>query len=77
MREGLPSSTETRDLLTIVVWYALRGHQPGDAAEQRERTPWFTTKTAPEPSDIVGKPRRMITEARFLPTTAGRPIRLP
>jgi hypothetical protein len=28
-----------------VIWYALHGHHPGDAADHRERAPWYTTKT--------------------------------
>jgi hypothetical protein len=56
-----------------VVWYALHGHQPNDAADRRERAPWYTTKTDPSVSDMVAKLRRVIIAARFLPTRSGRP----
>ncbi|GHI10069.1 hypothetical protein [Streptomyces cellostaticus] len=33
-----------------MVWYTLHGHHPADAAEHRERAPWYTTK-AGRPTD--------------------------
>ncbi|MFJ3235706.1 transposase [Streptomyces sp. NPDC086787] len=56
-----------------VVWYALHGHHPADAAEHRERAPWYTTKAEPSLSDMVAKLRRVIIAARFLPTSPGQP----
>jgi hypothetical protein len=57
----------------IVVWYALHGHHPGDAAEHRERAPWYTSKSDPSLSDMVAKLRRVIIAARFMPTRPGQP----
>lgn len=56
-----------------VAWYALHGHHPSDAADRRERAPWYTTKTDPSVSDMAAKLRRTIIAARFLPTRSGRP----
>jgi hypothetical protein len=56
-----------------VVWYALHGHHPNDAADRREQAPWYTTKTDPSFADMLAKLRRVIIAARFLPATAGRP----
>ncbi|MFE7529659.1 transposase [Kitasatospora sp. NPDC057542] len=56
-----------------VVWYALHGHHPADAAEHRERAPWYTTKADPSLSDMVAKLRRVIIAARFTPNSPGRP----
>ncbi|MFE7330091.1 hypothetical protein ACFU8W_35035 [Streptomyces sp. NPDC057565] len=56
-----------------VVWYALHGHHPSDAADHRERAPWYTTKTDPSLSDMVAKLRRTIIAARFLPNRPGQP----
>ncbi|KUO14373.1 IS701 family transposase [Streptomyces dysideae] len=56
-----------------VLWYALHGHHPSDAAERRERAPWYTTKTDPAFADMAAKLRRTVIAARFLPTVPGRP----
>jgi hypothetical protein len=56
-----------------VVWYALHGHHPSDAADRRERAPWYTTKTDPSVSDMTAKLRRTIITARFPPTRPGQP----
>jgi hypothetical protein len=56
-----------------VLWYTLHGHHPNDAADRRERAPWYTTKTEPAFSDMLAKLRRVIIATRFLPITAGRP----
>ncbi|MBT2401914.1 hypothetical protein [Streptomyces sp. ISL-100] len=56
-----------------VIWYALHGHHPSDAADRREHAPWYTTKTDPSDSDIVAKLRRVTIAARFLPTRPGQP----
>jgi hypothetical protein len=56
-----------------VLWYTLHGHHPADAAERRERAPWYTTKTIPAFADMTAKLRRTIIAARFTPTAAGRP----
>jgi hypothetical protein len=56
-----------------VIWYTLHGHHPADAADRRERAPWYATKTEPSPSDMPAKLRRAIIAARFLPTTPGQP----
>lgn len=56
-----------------VVWYALHGHHPADAAAHRERAPWYTTKAEPSLSDMVAKLRRVIIAARFAPNSPSRP----
>jgi hypothetical protein len=56
-----------------VAWYALHGHHPADAAERRERAPWYTSKADPSLSDMIAKLRRTIIAARFLPTSPGQP----
>ncbi|MER5917173.1 transposase [Streptomyces sp. NPDC001982] len=56
-----------------VVWYALHGHHPNDAADRREQAPWYTTKTDPAFVDMLAKLRRVIIAARFLPAAAGQP----
>jgi hypothetical protein len=56
-----------------VLWYTLHGHHPNDAADRRERAPWYTTKTEPAFSDMLAKFRRVIIATRFLPITPGRP----
>jgi hypothetical protein len=56
-----------------VVWHALHGHHPTDAADRRERAPWYTTKAEPSLSDMVAKLRRVIIAARFTPTSPSRP----
>ncbi|MFE2964362.1 transposase [Streptomyces sp. NPDC059340] len=56
-----------------VVWYALYGHHPSDAADRREQAPWYATKTDPSLSDMITKLRRVIIAARFLPVHPGRP----
>ena len=56
-----------------VIWYTLRGHHPADVADQRERQPWYATKTAPVFSDMLAKLRRTIIAARFLPIAAAQP----
>ncbi|MFI6850663.1 MULTISPECIES: transposase [unclassified Kitasatospora] len=56
-----------------VVWYALHGHHPSDAADHRARAPWYTTKTEPSFADMLAKLRRVIIAARFLPVAPGQP----
>ncbi|MFG2563766.1 hypothetical protein, partial [Streptomyces sp. NPDC048496] len=56
-----------------VIWYALHGHHPQDAAEHRTRAPWYLTKTHPAFSDMTAKLRRTIIAARFMPIDAGQP----
>ena len=56
-----------------VLWYALHGHHPQDAAEHRTRAPWYITKTHPAFSDMAAKLRRTIIAARFMPIDAGQP----
>jgi DDE superfamily endonuclease len=56
-----------------VIWYALHGHHPQDAAEHRARAPWYLTKTHPAFSDMTAKLRRTIIAARFMPIDAGQP----
>jgi hypothetical protein len=57
-----------------VIWYALHGHHPHDAAERRAGAPWYLTKTHPAFSDMAAKLRRTIIAARFMPIDAGQPI---
>ncbi|QRX91146.1 hypothetical protein [Streptomyces noursei] len=55
-----------------VAWYALHGHHPADAAEHRERAPWYTTMADPSLSDMVAKHRRVIIASRFTPISPDR-----
>jgi len=48
-----------------VIWYTLHGHHPTDAADRREKAPWYTTKTEPSFADMAAKLRRVIIAARF------------
>jgi len=57
----------------VVLWYATHGHHPADAAERRERQPWYTTKAEPAFADMTAKLRRTIIAARFSPIHAGQP----
>lgn len=41
-----------------VIWYALHGHHPQDAAGHRAQAPWYLTKTHPAFSDMTAKLRR-------------------
>lgn len=56
-----------------VIWHALHGHHPADAADRREQAPWYATKTEPAFSDMTVKLRRVIIAARFLPAAACQP----
>ncbi|MGH3634868.1 MAG: IS701 family transposase, partial [Mycobacterium sp.] len=51
----------------VVIGYTLHGHHPADAADRRERQPWYTTKTEPAFSDMAAKLRRVIIATRFSP----------
>jgi hypothetical protein len=48
-----------------VLWYTRHGHDPEQAAQQRTRQRWYTTKTEPSFEDMVIKLRRVIIAARF------------
>jgi SRSO17 transposase len=50
-----------------IVWYALAGHHPDDAAEHRARCPWYLTKAAPSFADMLAKLRRVIIASQFRP----------
>lgn len=50
-----------------IVWYALAGHHPDDAAEHRRRSPWYLTKAAPSFADMLAKLRRVIVASQFHP----------
>ncbi|MGW1870673.1 hypothetical protein ACWCPS_34670 [Streptomyces mauvecolor] len=56
-----------------VVWYALHGRHPSDAAEHRAGAPWYTTKTAPSVADMAAKLRRTVIASPFWPNRPGRP----
>lgn len=53
----------------LIIWYALHGHNQTDTAQRRASAPWYTSKTEPSTLDMLGKLRRQIITARFLPTT--------
>lgn len=59
--------------IITVIWCALHGHRPHDAADHRRRTPWHTTKTEPSFADMTAKLRRFIIAARFSAAAPGRP----
>jgi hypothetical protein len=59
-----------------VIWYAMHGHHPADAADRRERAPWYTAKADPAFSDMAAKLRRVIVAARFMPIAAGPGCRI-
>jgi len=48
-----------------VLWYTRHGHDPEQAAQQRARQRWYTTKTEPSFEDMAIKLRRVIIAARF------------
>jgi hypothetical protein len=48
-----------------VLWYTRHGHDPEQAAEQRTRQRWYTTKAEPSFEDMAVKLRRVIIAARF------------
>lgn len=48
-----------------MLWYTCHGHDPEQAAEQRTRQRWYTTKTEPSFEDMAVKLRRVIIAARF------------
>lgn len=56
-----------------VIWYAMRGHHPADAADRREHAPWYTGKTEPSFADMAAKLCRVIVAARFSAIRPGRP----
>ncbi|MET9125060.1 hypothetical protein [Streptomyces sp. NPDC004528] len=53
-----------------VVWYALHGHHPQNAAKHQARAPWYLTMTHPAFSDMTARLRRTIVAARFVPIDA-------
>lgn len=60
-------------MMTLVhIWYALHGHDAGDAAAHRAARPWYTTKTEPAFPDMLAKCRRTIIATRFLRVRPGR-----
>ncbi|MBS2962804.1 transposase [Actinocrinis puniceicyclus] len=56
----------------VVIWYTLHGHHPADAAERRERQPWYTSKAEPAFADMAAELRRTTIAARF---TANAPLK--
>jgi hypothetical protein len=56
-----------------VLWYTQHGHHPADAADRRERQPWYVTKSEPAFADMAAKLRRVIIAARFSPVQASQP----
>ncbi len=56
-----------------VLWYTRSGHDPEQAAQQRTRQRWYTTKTEPSFEDMVIKLRRVIIAARFSHPGAHQP----
>jgi SRSO17 transposase len=56
-----------------IVWYALHGHHPDDAAEHRRRSPWYLTKTNPSFADMLAKLRRVIIAGQFHPGRGSAP----
>ena len=56
-----------------MLWYALHGHHPADAADRQAPAPWYATKTEPALSDMLAKLRRIIIAARFSAITPGQP----
>jgi hypothetical protein len=57
----------------VIVWYQLAGHHPGVARERRHRAPWYTTKKYPSYADMIGKLRRLLIAAQFLPEVPCQP----
>ncbi len=49
----------------VVVWYALHGYHPDDAAHRRDEAPWYPGKTHPAYLDMIVKLRRVLITARF------------
>ncbi|WHM41069.1 transposase [Streptomyces sp. BPTC-684] len=55
-----------------VIWYALHGHHPNDAADRR-RSPWYVTKTEPSFADMAAKLRRTVIAARISAADPAQP----
>jgi hypothetical protein len=49
----------------VVLWYATAGHHPADAADHRERAPWYTGKAEPSTTDMLAKLRRVLIATRY------------
>ena len=60
------------DQSLVTVWYAERGHHPGDAQERRRLSPWYTTKQDPSFEDMITKLRRVLIYAHISSVTTGQ-----
>jgi hypothetical protein len=47
VRRTVPFALTTQTL--TMLWYATAGHHPTDAAEHRQRAPWYTASPRPPP----------------------------
>jgi hypothetical protein len=59
----------------VIVWYHLAGHHPSVVADRHGRAPWYTTKTHPSYMDMIGKLRRVLIAAQYLPDLPHQPTR--
>jgi SRSO17 transposase len=66
VRRTVPFQFLAMDL--AIIWYALHGHHPDDVTEQRQRNPWYLTKTTPSFADMLAKLRRVIIACQFHPS---------
>jgi DDE superfamily endonuclease len=63
VRRTVPFALTAQSL--TMLWYATAGHHPTDAADHRERAPWYVSKTQPSTADMIAKLRRVLIAARF------------
>ena len=63
VRRTVPFALAAQSL--TMLWYATAGHHPTDAAEHRERAPWYVSKTQPSTADMIAKLRRVLIATRF------------
>jgi hypothetical protein len=56
----------------VICWYALYGHDPADVTDRAIAQPWYQTKTEPSFEDMIGKLRKTLIAARYMPVTPGK-----
>jgi hypothetical protein len=57
----------------VVVWYARHGYHPDDLTSRQEAEPWYDQKSTVAFEDMLGKLRRTLIAAQFMPVRAGQP----
>jgi hypothetical protein len=49
----------------LICWYAISAYDPADIDRRRRLCPWYRTKTAPSPADMLARLRREFLRTRF------------